>query len=157
MTKEQKEQVIKLRQTGYGYATIADALGLTKNQVSAFCRRNHLTGIKAQTHVEEKPAASCCKNCGKPITQVPGRKLIKFCSPDCRQNWWNAHADMVNKKAIIGEKCTACGQCIEACPVKAIEKEEQKYRAGGVDVNLLSENERTRSARNRCMAQIPEI
>lgn len=122
MTKEQKEQVIKLRQTGYGYATIADALGLTKNQVSAFCRRNHLTGIKAQTHVEEKPAASCCKNCGKPITQVPGRKLIKFCSPDCRQNWWNAHADMVNKKAVYKFTCACCGR-----PFTAYGNANRKY------------------------------
>ena len=44
MTKEQKEEIQKLRDSGYGYATIADALGLTKNQVSAFCRREGLAG-----------------------------------------------------------------------------------------------------------------
>ncbi len=47
MTKEQKEQIRKLRDSGYGYATIADALGLTKNQVSAFCRREGLAGVVA--------------------------------------------------------------------------------------------------------------
>lgn len=36
MTNEQKNQIIELRQAGYGYATIAASLGLTKNQVSAF-------------------------------------------------------------------------------------------------------------------------
>ena len=35
MTNEQKYQIAELRQFGYGYASIADALGLTKNQVSA--------------------------------------------------------------------------------------------------------------------------
>ena len=44
MTNEQKEQIKMLRDSGYGYATIAEALGLTKNQVSAFCRRNNLSG-----------------------------------------------------------------------------------------------------------------
>ena len=39
MTNEQKYQIAELRQFGYGYASIADALGLTKNQVSAYCRR----------------------------------------------------------------------------------------------------------------------
>ena len=39
MTNEQKNQIAELRQSGYGYANIADALGLTKNQVSAYCRR----------------------------------------------------------------------------------------------------------------------
>lgn len=52
MTHEQKQQITTLRQSGYGYATIADALGLTKNQVSAFCRRNKLTGAKAPAHIE---------------------------------------------------------------------------------------------------------
>ena len=36
MTNEQKLKIKQLRQSGYGYATIAEALGLTKNQVSAF-------------------------------------------------------------------------------------------------------------------------
>ena len=44
MTNEQKEQIKMLRDSGYGYATIAEALGLTKNQVSAFCHRNNLSG-----------------------------------------------------------------------------------------------------------------
>jgi IS30 family transposase len=43
MNSEQKEQIRKLCSTGCGYAAIANALGLTKNQVSAFCRRNNLT------------------------------------------------------------------------------------------------------------------
>ena len=34
MTNEQKNQIAELRQSGYGYANIAGALGLTKNQVS---------------------------------------------------------------------------------------------------------------------------
>ena len=46
MTNEQKQQIIKLRQDGYGYATIASSLGLTKNQVSAFCRRSNLAGTE---------------------------------------------------------------------------------------------------------------
>ena len=122
MNGEQKKQIEHLRLSGYGYATIADALGLTKNQVSAFCRRKHLTGIKSQTHVEEKPSISCCKNCGKPITQVPGRKQIKFCSAGCRQSWWNAHPDMVNKKAVYEFICACCGQ-----PFTAYGNANRKY------------------------------
>ena len=47
MTNEQKYKIAELRQSGYGYANIADALSLTKNQVSAYCRRAGLTGTKA--------------------------------------------------------------------------------------------------------------
>jgi len=80
MTNEQKNQIIELRQAGYGYATIAASLGLTKNQVSAFCRRNQLTGTKAAVHTENLPDPNCCRNCGKQLTQTPGRKPVKFCS-----------------------------------------------------------------------------
>ena len=100
MTNEQKLKIKQLRQSGYGYATIAEALGLTKNQVSAFCRRNALSGTKAETNTKEKLDANCCRCCGKPLVQMPGRKPVKFCSDSCRVNWWNVHPEMVNKKAM---------------------------------------------------------
>jgi len=56
MTNEQKYKIAELRQSGYGYANIADALGLTKNQVSAYCRRAGLTGTKAAVGATDVPA-----------------------------------------------------------------------------------------------------
>ena len=110
MTNEQKLKIKQLRQSGYGYATIAEALGLTKNQVSAFCRRNALSGTKAETNTKEKLDANCCRCCGKPLMQTPGRKPVKFCSDSCRVSWWNAHPEMVNKKAIYHFTCACCGK-----------------------------------------------
>lgn len=110
MTSEQKQQIHLLREKGYGYATIAEALGLTKNQVSAYCRRNNLSGTKAERTVSSHPDRDCCLCCGKPLTQAPGRKPIKFCSNECRVKWWNSHQDMVNKKAIYSFTCACCGK-----------------------------------------------
>ncbi|MGN9153691.1 RNA polymerase subunit sigma-70 [Bariatricus sp. HCP3S3_E12] len=110
MTSEQKQQIHLLREKGYGYATIAEALGLTKNQVSAYCRRNNLSGTKAERTVSSRPDSDCCLCCGKPLTQTPGRKPIKFCSNECRVKWWNSHQDMVNKKAIYSFTCACCGK-----------------------------------------------
>lgn len=110
MTSEQKQQIYLLREKGYGYATIAEALGLTKNQVSAYCRRNNLSGIKAERTVSNRPDSDCCLFCGKPLIQTPGRKPIKFCSNECRVKWWNSHQDMVNKKAIYSFTCACCGK-----------------------------------------------
>lgn len=110
MTSEQKQQIYLLREKGYGYATIAETLGLTKNQVSAYCRRNNLSGIKAERTVSNRPDSDCCLFCGKPLTQTPGRKPIKFCSNECRVKWWNSHQDMVNKKAIYSFTCACCGK-----------------------------------------------
>ena len=47
MTNQQKEQITALRSQGYGYATIAKAVGLKKDTVVAFCRKMGLTGTKA--------------------------------------------------------------------------------------------------------------
>ena len=38
MTDLQKSQITTLRGQGYGYATIASAVGLKKDTVVAFCR-----------------------------------------------------------------------------------------------------------------------
>ena len=41
--------------------------------------------------------------------------------------------DMVDDKAFITEKCTACGACVEECPVEAIEKEEEKKQGVNIE------------------------
>ena len=97
MTNEQKNQIAELRQSGYGYANIAGALGLTKNQVSAYCRRNGLTGTKAAVGATDA-----------------GRKPVKFCSSACRVSWWNAHPDAVGKKAFYDYTCACCGKTFRA-------------------------------------------
>ena len=121
MTNEQKEQVKRLRGSGYGYATIADALGLTKNQVSAFCRRNNLTGTIANGNTPA-PDVGCCLCCGKPLVQTPGKKASKFCSDACRNKWWNAHLDQVNRKALYQFTCACCGK-----PFSAYGNSKRKY------------------------------
>lgn len=122
MTNEQKQQIKKLRQAGYGYATIASSMGLTKNQVSAFCRRSNLTGTKSTVYIEERPKPNCCHNCGKPLTQTPGRKPVKFCSNICRTRWWNTHLDKVNRKAFYFFTCAYCGK-----PFTAYGNDHRKY------------------------------
>lgn len=122
MTNEQKYKIAELRQSGYGYANIADALGLTKNQVSAYCRRAGLTGTKAAVGTTDVPASNCCRNCGKPLMQVAGRKPVKFCSEACRIHWWNTHPDSVDKKAFYDFTCACCGK-----PFRAYGNSQRKY------------------------------
>lgn len=121
MTNEQKEQIRKLRGSGYGYATIADALGLTKNQVSAFCRRNNLAGSTGSAS-SEQPDTNCCRCCGKPLIQQEGRKEAKFCSDVCRRKWWNANLDQVKRKAVYEYTCIGCGR-----PFSAYGNSHRKY------------------------------
>lgn len=114
MTVDQKEQIRNLRSSGYGYATIAKAMGLTKNQVAAYCRRNNLIGVAGNDSKREVPDTGRCRGCGKPLVQVPGRKTVRFCSSACRQKWWNNHLDRVNRKAVYHFTCACCGKTFSA-------------------------------------------
>ena len=96
MTHQQKEQITALRSQGYGYATIAKAIGLKKDTVVAFCRKVGLTGTKAADNSRIELDAGFCPQCGALLTQTPGRKRVKFCSD--------------NRKAVYHFTCAHCGK-----------------------------------------------
>ena len=108
MTNEQKERITAMRQDGYGYTTIAKAVALTKDNVKAYCRAHDLAGVKAQSNARITPNQSFCQSCGKPLHQIPGRKKLKFCSADCRQQWWNTHPEQITRKAMYSFTCAYC-------------------------------------------------
>jgi endogenous inhibitor of DNA gyrase (YacG/DUF329 family) len=127
MMDKQKQQIIALRRNGAGYGTIASQLGVSINTVKSFCRRHSLAA---------PPTDHLCEQCGRPITQNPGRKRKRFCSDACRNKWWNSHLDLVKRKAVYTFTCPACGKkfnvygnshrkfCSHACYIA--------YRFGGV-------------------------
>lgn len=110
MTNEQKIKIAELRQQGFGYTTIADTLNISKGAVRSFCQRNNLGGVKAATHITDKPDGVFCKECGAPLVQPQGRKPVKFCSKQCRVHWWNKNLDKVNRKALYSFTCSCCGK-----------------------------------------------
>lgn len=110
MTDEQRQQIVKLRQDGHGYTTIARAVGLSKDSIKAYCRTHDLAGVKAKSNARIKIDQVFCLCCGKQLQQISGRKKMKFCSAICRQKWWNLHPDQVNRKAIYSFTCEYCGR-----------------------------------------------
>ena len=114
MTKEQKLQITKLRDDGYGYNRIAQALGVSVNTVKSFCRRNKLTGKaaveKPKAQVPSDEGIHLCKCCGVSVEQNSGRKEKKFCSDKCRMEWWNNNLDKVKHKAMYEYICPHCGK-----------------------------------------------
>ena len=114
MTDIQKNQIMALRQQGYGYATIAKAVGLKKDTVVAFCRRTGLTGRKASDNSRINLDSGFCLQCGSILHQAPGRKRIKFCSDQCRVAWWNSHPEKINRKAIFSFIGAHCGKSFTA-------------------------------------------
>ncbi len=90
-------------------AHIGLPVGLTKDNVKAYCRAHDLAGVKAQSNARITPDQGFCQCCGKPLQQIPGRKKLKFCSASCRQQWWNTHPEQVTRKALYSFTCACCG------------------------------------------------
>ena len=87
MTKHEIEILNIMRSRDKSAADIAIALGLSVNTVRSYIRR-----------------------CGKPVMQHKGRKAKYFCSDRCRNAWWNAHPEKVQRKAYYRLACRFCGK-----------------------------------------------
>ncbi len=109
MTAEQKYQIENMRLMGKGYASIAETLGLPKETVKSFCKRSSLGGVRAVTQ-QTRTKDEMCPQCGQQLLQIAGRKPARFCSPSCRQAWWNSHPNHVMRKAIYSFTCANCGR-----------------------------------------------
>lgn len=100
MTKHEIEILNVMRSRGKNAADIAIALGLSVNTVRSYIRRHPL-----------KDAVQVgCRQCGKPVMQTKGRKVKYFCSDRCRNAWWNAHPEKVQRKAYYRLTCQFCGK-----------------------------------------------
>ena len=107
MTNEQKMLVSSLRAEGMGYGTIARRIGISENTVKSFCRRSvRQTGTEQQYMLEVSEHKCLC--CGVRVEQTAGRKEKKFCSDRCRNKWWNAHLDQVDRRAVREVICLNC-------------------------------------------------
>lgn len=123
MNIQQKTEIASLRSQGFGYTKIAQALGLSKNTVKSYCKRNNLSGAALESAADMPiPTPSFCLECGKAITQVSGRKEKKFCSDECRHKWWNARPEKIIRKAVYSYTCARCGK-----PFTAYGNSHRKY------------------------------
>ena len=111
MTKQEKEEIRRLRAQGISYSKVTSLMGISENTVKSFCRRNHLggqaSGIAAENGVDH------CRQCGTPLEQTVGKKQKRYCSDKCRMVWWNAHPEAVNRKSIKPFTCQSCGRAFE--------------------------------------------
>lgn len=100
MTKQEIETLNLMRSHGKSAADIAIALGLSVNTVRSYIRR----------HPPKDAVQVGCRRCGKLVMQVKGRKAKYFCSDRCRNAWWNAHPEKVQRKAYYRLTCQFCGK-----------------------------------------------
>lgn len=121
MTDLQRNMIKMLREQGYGYSTVANAVGLKKDTVVAYCRKMKLTGKKADNDRVAVDTGFCLE-CAQILIHTPGKKHMKFCSNKCRTSWWNSHPEKVNRKANYSFTCAHCGK-----PFTAYGNSTRKY------------------------------
>lgn len=108
MTDEQRIKIHNLRIAGVGYKRIAEQMQISENTVKTYCKRHGLGGYMAAKVSTSSLGKHFCKCCGVEVKQMPGRKEKKFCSDKCRNKWWNANLDKVNRKAVYEYECAYC-------------------------------------------------
>lgn len=100
MTKQEIETLNLMRSHDKSATDMAIALGLSVNTVRSYIRR----------HPPKDTVQVRCRQCGKPVLQAKGRKAKYFCSDRCRNAWWNAHPEKVQRKAYYRLACRFCGK-----------------------------------------------
>ena len=113
MTQEIGRQITSLRLKGLGYKSIALAVGITKESVRYYCKKNGLDGfIGSKKIIYEAPKNNpdICKFCGGMIERSPrsGKKL--FCCEEHRRAWWKAHPEEARRGKEATYKCE-CSYC----------------------------------------------
>ena len=103
LKKQEIKAINEMRLQGKSASEIAWKLGISVNTVRSHIRRH--PGLEGG-----KP----CKNCGKQIMTLPGRKEKLFCSDKCRMAWWNSHREQVQKKTYYRLVCAYCGKEFES-------------------------------------------
>ena len=91
VTGEQKEKIIRFRSMGRGYADIGKELGIPKDTVKSFCRRNGLTSA----NILATDGKDRCRECSVEIKQRPKMKQQVFCCKVCREKWWAEYPERI--------------------------------------------------------------
>jgi rRNA maturation endonuclease Nob1 len=121
MTIEQKEKIQRMRCDGMGYGQIATVLGISKETVKSFLRRNPVPVCAKDVPAENIPESTdaamdgvLCRQCGTRLIQKPKQKPKQFCSDACRLAWWRENSAKLNRKAVYTIRCEGCGKEFES-------------------------------------------
>lgn len=119
MTEEQKKKIIELRKLGLGYKKIAKHLGITRDSVRGYCRRNEPFGEyippkKKKANKTNKVEKSFCLNCNTEIIQSGKGPKRKYCCNKCRYEYVSKNG---NRRA-YSLRCEYCEKEFKAYSVK---------------------------------------
>lgn len=109
MTKQQKQIIAELRESGVPISSISEQLGISANTIKSYCQRHGILPLN-------KPRRNIrfCLQCHIEIPQTPHRKEKKFCCDKCRQLWWTRHSAIIQRRSQIKLTCPVCGRTFQS-------------------------------------------
>ena len=115
MDKKIQDKIAQLRLKGLGYKAIAAKLGLSRDTVRHYCRKNNLAGYADAVklnHGEMLDNGIICPNCSAVLKQPEHGKKKRFCSDKCRLEWWNKNYELHNfgSEKVYSFICRGCGK-----------------------------------------------
>ncbi|ACV63044.1 RNA polymerase, sigma-24 subunit, ECF subfamily [Desulfofarcimen acetoxidans DSM 771] len=122
MTDEQRQKIKSLRYQGFGYKEIAKAIGLSRDTIRGYCKRNGLHGFATELVagykkiMKEEFLFTLCLNCGKKLEQNSLGRKRKYCSMNCKAEWEKTH------RKSYTSYCEYCGNEFKTLGIK-----ERKY------------------------------
>lgn len=127
MTDYERQKIYELRHKGMGYKAIGTAIGLSRDAVRSFCKRNNLGGdgeiVKLNIEVM-KANDLLCLNCGRLLKKKSKGRPRKYCSNICRRTWWNKNQD----KSVQGEAAVYKFNCLHCRKVfRSYGNKKRKY------------------------------
>ena len=110
-----RKKIYELRKKGLYYSQIATEVGLTEKAVTDFCKRNNLKGpaevveLNIDHMLDER---IICNNCHIKLRKKRRASHRRFCSDECRYEWWNKNKDKKtkNESAIYKLVCQNCNK-----------------------------------------------
>lgn len=115
MTEEQRENIIRLRYSGWGYRTIAIAVNLSRDSVRNFCKLKGLDGYaddivlkNAEEEKDNNVIYGYCIVCGKQMEIKKTGRHRKYCSIECKRE------KEKNQPNLYPHECIYCGKKFES-------------------------------------------
>ena len=99
MNEVQKQELIKLKNSGRSYKEMASTLSISEGTIKSFFRRQKIKCEEIYT---------VCKNCGVKLERSTKSNVKKFCSDVCRYRWWRKNTED-NRKCVKINVCKNCG------------------------------------------------
>lgn len=119
MTNEQALHIRKLREQGVGYQTIGKIVNLSRDSVRSYCKNHGLNGYPCEMQynvMDRMEAGEACAYCGANLKNPKTGRPRRFCTDECRREYWKTHRDKINKgpASVYTMVCAYCGEIFES-------------------------------------------